>query len=87
MQRFHAESSENFTLLEETVLSHRHPNENEDTGCRRDGHSAHSAHLGMRWVPGAQMEEGHHNGRLFGAACLLRQRGPYFDQRERGRHI
>jgi hypothetical protein len=26
------------------------------------------------------MEEGHHNGRLFGAACLLRQREPCFDQ-------
>ncbi len=25
IQRFHVESSENFTLLEETVLSHRHP--------------------------------------------------------------
>jgi len=26
------------------------------------------------------MEEGHHNGKLFGAACLLRKRGPCFDQ-------
>ncbi len=34
----------------------------------------------------AQMEEGH-NGKLFGAACLLRKRGPCFDQRGRGRHI
>jgi hypothetical protein len=33
------------------------------------------------------MEEGHHNGRLFGAACLLRQRGPCFDQLGRERHI
>jgi len=55
-------------------------NENEDTGCRRGGHSAHSAHLGMRWAPVAQMEEGHHNGNLFGTACLLRQRGPCSDQ-------
>ena len=31
-------------------------------------------------VPVAQLEEGHHNGKLFGAACLLRMRGPYFDQ-------
>jgi hypothetical protein len=34
--------------------------------------------------PVAQMEEGHHNGKLFGAACLLRKRGPCFDQRGRG---
>ena len=26
------------------------------------------------------MEEGHHNGKLFGTACLLRQRGPCSDQ-------
>jgi hypothetical protein len=37
--------------------------------------------------PVAQMEEGHHNGRLFGAACLLRQPGPCFDQLGSGRHI
>jgi hypothetical protein len=30
------------------------------------------------------MEEGHHSGKLFGAACLLRKRGPYFDQLGRG---
>ena len=26
------------------------------------------------------MEDGHHNGRLFGTACLLRKLGPCFDQ-------
>ena len=30
--------------------------------------------------PVALMEEGHHNGKLFGAACLLRKRGPCSDQ-------
>ena len=34
--------------------------------------------------PVAQMEEGHYNGKLFGAACLLRKHGPYFDQIGRG---
>ena len=53
--RFHGE---NFTLLEEMSSLTDTQNENEDTDCRRDGHSAHSAHLGMRWVPVAQMEEG-----------------------------
>ncbi len=37
--------------------------------------------------PVALMEEGLLNGKLFGTACLLRQRGPCFDQRGRGRHI
>ena len=40
-----------------------------------------------KWAPVAQMEEDHHNGRLFGAACLLRKHGPYFDQLGRGWHI
>ncbi len=46
IQRFHAESSENFTLLEEMSSLTDTTNENEDTGYRRGGHSAHSAHLG-----------------------------------------
>jgi hypothetical protein len=37
--------------------------------------------------PVALMGEGHRNGKLFGTACLLRQRGPCFDQRGRGRNI
>jgi hypothetical protein len=33
-----------------------------------------------RWAPVALMEDDHHNDKLFGAACLLRQRGPCSDQ-------
>ncbi len=49
IQRFHAESSENFTLLAEMSSLTDTQNEIEDFLCRRNGHPAHSAHLGMRW--------------------------------------
>ncbi len=67
------------------------PKENKETKlCQHvDINALHiEKHLIMEEVgPVALMEEGHHNCKLYGVACLLRQRGPCFGELGRGQHI